>query len=129
MRATLADLADLRGREIPALRGALGEGILTLEAAGDFLLETGKQEIERAAAGATPYLRLFGTVAGGWLLAKGAAAAARRLAAGDGDPGFLRAKLATARFYAENVMPQAAGLTAQVITGADSTLALDEALL
>jgi alkylation response protein AidB-like acyl-CoA dehydrogenase len=129
MRATLRDLESLKGAEITALRGALGEGILTLEAAGDFLLETGRQEIARAAAGATPYLRLFGTVAGGWLLAKGAAGAQRRLAEGAGDAGFLRAKLATARFYAENVMHQAGGLAAQVITGADSTLALDEALL
>ncbi len=129
MRATLADLETLKGKEITALRGALGEGILTLEAAGDYLLETGKQEIAEAAAGATPYLRIFGTVAGGWLLAKGAAAAARRLAEGAGDPGFLQAKLATGRFYAENVMPQVAGLTMQVITGAGSTLALDEALL
>ncbi|MDH3792304.1 MAG: acyl-CoA dehydrogenase [Rhodospirillales bacterium] len=129
MRATLADLETLKGKEITALRGALGEGILTLEAAGDFLLETGKQEIARAAAGATPYLRIFGTVAGGWLLAKGAAAASRRLAEGAGDPGFLQAKLATGRFYAENVLPQVAGLASQVITGAGSTLALDEALL
>ncbi len=129
MRATLADLETLKGKEITALRGALGEGILTLEAAGDFLLETGKEEIARAAAGATPYLRIFGTVAGGWLLAKGAAAASRRLAEGAGDPGFLQAKLATGRFYAENVLPQVAGLAMQVITGADSTLALDEALL
>jgi alkylation response protein AidB-like acyl-CoA dehydrogenase len=128
MRATLADLETLKGKEITALRGALGEGILTLEAAGDYLLETGKEEIERAAAGATPYLRIFGTVAGGWLLAKGAAAASRRLAEGAGDPGFLQAKLTTGRFYAENVMPQVAGLAMQVITGADSTLALDEAL-
>jgi alkylation response protein AidB-like acyl-CoA dehydrogenase len=128
MRATLSELEALKGKEITALRGALGEGIMTLEAAGDVLLETGKQAIERAAAGASPYLRIFGTVAGGWLLAKGAAAAARRLAEGAGDPGFLQAKLATGWFYAENVMPQVAGLAAQVITGAESTLALDDAL-
>jgi alkylation response protein AidB-like acyl-CoA dehydrogenase len=129
MSATLDRLGSLKGREITAVRGALGEGIMTLEAAGDYLLETGKDEIQRAAAGASPYLRLFGTVAGGWLLAKGAAAAARRLAeGGDGiDAGFLQAKLATGRFYAENIMPQVAGLASQVITGADSTLALDEA--
>ncbi len=129
MEATVKDLEALEGKEITALRGALGEGVMTLEAAADFLLAAGESNIARAAAGATPFLRLFGTVAGGWLLAKGAAAASRQLAAGGAqNPDFLGAKLATARFYAENVMPQVAGLACQVMTGAGSTLALDEAL-
>jgi hypothetical protein len=132
MHQTQALLEQQRSKDATAIRGALGEGIMTLEAAADFLIETGKDSIERAAAGASPFLRLLGTVAGGWLLAKGAAAAGRHLANGgdngDGghDPGFLQAKLTTARFYAENVMPQVAGLASQVITGAGSTLALDE---
>jgi hypothetical protein len=137
MHETLTELEAFKDKDITALRGALGEGIMTLEAAGDFLIETGKESIERAAAGATPFLRLFGTVAGGWLLAKGAAAAARQLASASNrrangaanghDPAFLKAKLVTARFYGENVMPQVAGLASQVITGAGSTLALEEA--
>jgi len=129
MNTTLEDLGSMKGKEITAIRGALGEGIMTLEAASDYLLDTGKEEIERAAAGASPYLRLFGTVAGGWLLAKGAAAATRQLENGgdDNDPAFLQAKLVTGRFYAENIMPQVAGLISQIIAGADSTLALDEA--
>jgi hypothetical protein len=67
-------------------------------------------------------------VTGGWLLAKGAAAAERRLAGDDqaADAAFLRAKLATGQFYAENILPQVAGLASQIITGAGSTLALDE---
>ena len=48
-------------------------------------------------------------------------------AANGHDPDFLKAKLTTARFYGENVMPQVAGLASQVITGAGSTLALEEA--
>jgi len=60
-------------------------------------------------AGATPYLTLFAIVVGGWLMAKAAAAAARRLHRGEGDPRFLKAKLLSARFYAEHVLPQASG--------------------
>ncbi len=81
----------------------------------------------RAAAGATPYLSLFGTVTGAWLLARGAAAARRRLAAGDEDRPFLEAKIATARFYIANILPRAAAAAAAVTQGAESTLALDEA--
>ncbi len=73
---------------------------------------------------AVPYLKLWGLVVGGWQLGRGALAAARHLAAGTGDARFLEAKIATARFYAEALLPQAAGL-AQAVTGAgESALAL-----
>jgi len=71
-----------------------------------------------------PYLKLWGLVTGGWQLARGALAAARHLAEGNGDKSFLTAKIQTARFYAEALMPQAAGL-AQSVTGAgESALGL-----
>ncbi len=60
-----------------------------------------------ALAGSVPFLRLAGTALGGWLLAKSALFAQGKLAAGDGDPAFLEAKLITARFYAEVVLPPA----------------------
>ena len=47
----------------------------------------------RPLAGAVPYLKLFGTVAGGWLMARAAAGGAAALARGDGDPAFNQAKL------------------------------------
>ena len=74
-------------------------------------------------------MRLFGTVVGGWLLARGALAAERRLSDGEEaeDRPFLEAKVATARFYADNILPRAAAEAAAVTRGADSTLALDEA--
>ena len=43
------------------------------------------------------------------------------------DQDFLRAKLATARFYAEHILPQAGSLAREVTHGADSVLALDPA--
>jgi len=77
-----------------------------------------------AHAVAVPYLKLWGLVTGGWQLARGALAAARHLAEGNGDKSFLTAKIQTARFYAEALMPQAAGL-AQSVTGAgESALGL-----
>ncbi len=110
-------------------RDKLTAAMTGLTEASDWLLERVAQEPTQAAAGASPYLRLLGTVAGGLLLAKGAAAAARRL--GDGgngfDPAFLEAKRVTAQFYADNLLPQTAGLAAQIREGAGSTLALDAA--
>lgn len=79
------------------------------------------------AAGATPYLRMMGLTVGGWLLARQALAAQHRLAASAGDPGFLAAKIATARFYAEQILPQAAALAGPVTRGAAGLYAISEA--
>ena len=65
---------------------------------------------------------LFGRVAGGWQLARGALLAQRRLAAGEGDADFLRAKIVTARFYADHVLSECGGLAHMVCSGAAATL-------
>jgi len=110
------------------LGAALEPELARMREATDWLLETGATDLARAAAGATPYLRLFGTVTGAWLLARGAAAARRRLSNGGAeDRAFLEAKIATAQFYMANILPRATAEAAAVIHGADSTLALDEA--
>ena len=66
-----------------------------------------KGELVDALAGSVPFLRLAGTALGGWLLARSAHVAQAKLAGRDGDPKFLEAKLVTARFYAEVILPPA----------------------
>ncbi|MEX2631465.1 MAG: acyl-CoA dehydrogenase [Tistlia sp.] len=113
--------------DLPAIRAALGEALTAFEAATDWLLESFARDPREAASGAGAYLRALGTLAGGWLLGKGAEAAAARLAEGTGDAAFLSAKLVTARFYADVVLPQVAANAAAAAQGAGSTLALAEA--
>ena len=81
----------------------------------------GQDDEAMALAAATPYLRLMGIATGGWLMARSATAAQRRLDAGSGDPAFARARLAAARFYGDNELPQAAALHA-VVTGGSGTV-------
>ncbi len=101
----------------------------TLRDAADWLLGNSAERPERCAAGAVPFLRLAGTVVGGWLSARMAESAVAQIAAGSGDVGFLSAKLATARHFATHVLVLAPALRDIVIAGADSTLALaDEQL-
>ncbi|MBA3812550.1 MAG: acyl-CoA dehydrogenase C-terminal domain-containing protein, partial [Caulobacteraceae bacterium] len=69
-------------------------------------------------AGATPYLRLLGDVAGGWMLGKQALAAAERIAAGDGPADYWRTRIGLARVFAEQILAQAPGLTQAVTQGA-----------
>ncbi len=127
MAATLDELKATEGAH--ALHAALEPGVASLSNTTERLLRTGAQDLEQAAAGASPYLRLFGTVAGGWLLARAARAALRRIAEGDDAPerGFLHAKVHTARFYLDNILPRASAEAAAASRGAASTLALDEA--
>ncbi|MCY4548272.1 MAG: acyl-CoA dehydrogenase [Defluviicoccus sp.] len=101
---------------------ALAGGLAELGEATDWLLAD--RPAATAAAAATPYLALIGTVAGGWLLARSAAIADAR-AAEDGDP-FYRAKVDTARFYAECVLPRAASLKRAAIGGAALLDGFDE---
>jgi alkylation response protein AidB-like acyl-CoA dehydrogenase len=98
MRPILAELGGRTGWE-PLHRG-LAEGLDALEHATAHLVEA---DAALAAAGSSPYLALFGTVVGGWLMARLALAAERH----GGVAGFAAAKRATARFYAEHFLPRA----------------------
>jgi 3-(methylthio)propanoyl-CoA dehydrogenase len=126
MRATLEELKGRRGDDMEAIRTRLAEALDQLEAATRWLLDTGRTDAPAAAAGAVPYLRLFGTVAGGWLMARAAAVALDGLADPSADHDFLDQKLATARFYAEHVLPQAGGLLATVTQGWRTVVAFPE---
>ena len=74
------------------------------------LLQALASSPDRALAVAVPYLMLSGFVLGGWLMAKSAAIAAAKLAGSERD--FYTAKLHSARFYAEQVLPAALALRA-----------------
>jgi len=83
-------------------------------------------DLGRAFACSVPYLKLWGVVAGGWPMARAAQIAAVKVAAGDADADFYRAKLATARFYADQDLTRARGLADATIHAAASTMALAE---
>jgi 3-(methylthio)propanoyl-CoA dehydrogenase len=74
-----------------------------------------------------PYLKLCGYVAGGWLMAKSSALAARQDDSSDRD--FYNSKIRTALFYTEYVLPQAVALSQIVTKGANSVVETDAALV
>ncbi|MBQ5459366.1 MAG: acyl-CoA dehydrogenase C-terminal domain-containing protein, partial [Rhodocyclaceae bacterium] len=69
---------------------------------------------------------LFGIVAGGWLMARAAVIAQKKLAAGEGDAAFYKAKIATTRFYADHILAMAPALSRVVTEGAEGVMALEE---
>ncbi|MGE0557372.1 MAG: acyl-CoA dehydrogenase [Burkholderiales bacterium] len=126
MRGLDARLADA-GASFAAMRGAFAGAVDGLDGATRWLVDHYRQEPQTVAAVAVPYLKLFGTVAGGWMMARAALITQERSGAPGADRGFLDAKLATSRFYLEHLLPQAGALAQTVIAGAPSTLALDPA--
>ena len=80
-----------------------------------------------AYAGSVPYLMAAGIVLAGWQMGRAALIAVAKQAGGGGDPAFLAAKIATARFYADHILTRAPGLAESVVSGAEGTLALAEA--
>ncbi|MBT94379.1 MAG: acyl-CoA dehydrogenase [Acidimicrobiaceae bacterium] len=116
--ATNLITADLEG-----IGNALEYAVKDMQEATEWLVEKGGASTDDGLAGATPYLRMFGTTVGGWLLAKSALQAKNLLDEGD-DSEFLKAKIETALFYSEQLLPQVSGLLPSVISGARSLYAI-----
>jgi 3-(methylthio)propanoyl-CoA dehydrogenase len=113
------------GEEMVGIRSRVRDGVVALRCATQWILAARVDHPAAALAAATPYLRLFGVVTGGWLMARQAVVATRRCAQGDGDCSFLRSKVVTARFYCEQLLPQSAGLLAAVTAPSHDWLTLD----
>jgi acyl-CoA dehydrogenase len=125
MSATVVELAA--DNVTAGIAANLKNGIAALSTAADWILANYGPNPQAAAAGAVPFLKLTGIVVGGWLMAKSGAIAAQRIAEGSTDS-FFRAKLATATYFADHQLPQAAGLAAAITAGSASIFALPEGL-
>jgi len=107
MRALVGELKKAPGDDLAAIAAGVAASADALEDATRWVAQTAKGELVNALAGSVPFLRLAGTALGGWLLAKSALVAQGKLAGRDGDPAFLEAKIITARFFAEVILPPA----------------------
>ncbi|GAA4777392.1 acyl-CoA dehydrogenase C-terminal domain-containing protein [Stakelama sediminis] len=104
-----------------ALEKALGQ----LQAATMWFMANGMQNPNNVGAGAHSYMHLMGIVATGLMWLRMAKAAHTALAEGEGDKAFYEAKLVTARYFADRIMPDAGALRRKIESGSDSIMALD----
>jgi alkylation response protein AidB-like acyl-CoA dehydrogenase len=142
---------DLVGRKLPAHMGRLLRGFFhpvqafieanaadplvlplakafgALQQATGHIAQTSLRDPEEAGAAATDYLRLMGLVALGFMWARAAAVAREKLPGANGDAGFYQAKLTTAQFYMDRILPQTGALWASIKAGKASMMALEEA--
>jgi alkylation response protein AidB-like acyl-CoA dehydrogenase len=117
VRVTLSDLDE--DEELKLITPWLQDALDSAQTSSIWL--AGANNPDDVAAGATPYLRLMGLTLGGWLLAKQALASRHHP-----DPQFAAAKRATARFFAEQLLPQVQALSASAMRGAALLYAIPE---
>jgi hypothetical protein len=111
-----SEAARAMQRSLKAARQAFVEAV-------DFIAGGTKGQPNAAYAGSVPYLLLAGNVVAGWQMARSLMVAEDRLAEGT-DPAFMKAKIATARFYADHVLSRVAGLRQAVVEGAAGVTAM-----
>ncbi|MEX1148197.1 MAG: acyl-CoA dehydrogenase [Sphingomonadales bacterium] len=116
----LADTGDLG-----IMRITLQDAMAALRHATDWMMAERGQNMRAVAAGAAPYLRLFAITVGGYLLTKGAAAANEQVANAGADGAYLKTRIAVARFFAEQVLADGAGLAMQASRGEAALYAAD----
>jgi alkylation response protein AidB-like acyl-CoA dehydrogenase len=126
MRTLATELEVVPGDDMAVLAASVDAAARTLEDATAWVAEAGRADIGAALAGSAPFLRLAGTALAGWLLAKGALVAHRRLVSREGDPAFNEAKIVTARFYCEVILPPALALLGPLKSAGRTVFALAE---
>jgi hypothetical protein len=128
MQKSLDSLTPIHAIAVQA-RGAATDAVARLRKSTDALLAALATSPDRAMAVSVPFLRLCGFTIGGWLMARAADVAANNLAAGASDREFLDAKLATAHFYATQVLPQVLSLEQIVCHGSEAVVGTDATLI
>lgn len=115
----LRDMDEVADKKVLDLRHALDAALGSLTAATAWMVGQATKDIESVAASSVPYLKCFGLVAGGAMMAKSVLAAKQQLEYGQGDEVFLNDKVNTANFYAVHILPQANFYAEAVMKGSE----------
>ncbi|WP_267393005.1 MULTISPECIES: acyl-CoA dehydrogenase C-terminal domain-containing protein [unclassified Sphingomonas] len=114
----------MQDKALGAFTGGLQQAFGALQLSTGMIAQKGMKDPEEAGAAATDYLRLMGLVGMGYCFLKAARIATTKLAGGDAEADFYRAKLATAGFFFDRVLPQATAAFLAIKAGKRSTMAL-----
>ncbi|ABS69666.1 acyl-CoA dehydrogenase domain protein [Xanthobacter versatilis] len=120
--------AKLDDENLGPLITPLSKAFGALQLATAHIAEKGLKDPEEAGAAATQYLRLFGMVALGYMWVRMAEVAFEKRVSNPDDAAFYEAKIATARFFMEKLLPDVAALWGSIKAGKASMMALDEAM-
>ena len=102
----------------------LGQSLAHLQQASMWFMQNAMAKPDNAGAGSYDYMHLFGLVALGYMWCRIAEAALAKLPKANGSAARLNAKLVTARFFMERMLPETATRLARIEAGAGSTMEL-----
>ena len=122
MRETGQALAARDGR-LQLMGCELETAIVELEKLADFILGAYQDDVRLPGAVSFNFLMAAGTAVGGWLLARSAQVADSKLAE---DELFYGAKIATAHFYAEQILPRVAAHVKAALGGSAAIMGLTD---
>ncbi|WP_157218531.1 acyl-CoA dehydrogenase C-terminal domain-containing protein [Flavisphingomonas formosensis] len=120
------EMAGVEDKALKAFTGGLQQAFGALQLSTGMIAQKGLADPEEAGAAATDYLRLMGLVGMGYCFLRAARIAHARLAEGAGeDEGFYKAKIATAGFFFDRILPQATAAFLAIKSGKRSLMALE----
>jgi 3-(methylthio)propanoyl-CoA dehydrogenase len=126
IEAALEKATGAYASDLSAIRNQLAAGSRALEDVITYVASSYKSDIKGVFAGSVPYLKLAGMVLCGWQMARAALVSAEHLQKGVEDAEFYKAKIATARFYADHILSQATGVRNSIVDGSAGVLAMSE---
>ena len=106
----------------------LGKAFGRLQQATLRIAQIGQAKPDEAGAAATDYLRLFGLVAMAYMWARMVQLALPKVAADQDPTGFYKAKIATARFFFDRMLPESGARLSAILAGGKSMSEFDDAL-
>ena len=117
IEVTEGELAKSKSEHAAAMLKRLRAARQAFTDAVGFVVERGKNDPNAVFAGSVPYLMLAGNLMAGWQMARALLAAEQHLAAGE-QTDFMRAKMQTARFYADHILSRVPGVRDSIVEGA-----------
>ena len=120
---TVQALKAQGGADAAAVATRLAASVQDFVQAVDFIAANSKTAPNAAYGGSVPYLMLAGNLVAGWQLGRSLLAAEAGKAE---DPEFMAAKITTARFYAEHILPRTQALATALVGGGDSVMGVAE---
>jgi butyryl-CoA dehydrogenase len=128
-RSLTATTSTTHGSDLKAIARRLEVGAQAFTEVVEFVVKNAKSDVKGVYAGSVPYLKLGGLLLGGWQMARAAEISVSKLEGADSldesTAQFYRAKIATARFFADHLLGTAAGLRDAIVEGSSSIMALD----
>lgn len=119
------EMTGTTDKQLAAFTASLYQSFGALQLTTATIARKAMKDPDEAGAAATEYLRMLGLVGMGFTFLKAARIAKAKLEAGTDEPGFYNAKLATAAFFFDRVLPQATALFVAIKSGKRSIMALE----